>query len=132
MRNQNTALLMKFLDKFYNHADIPWVKLTWLKLYSNDNTPPHVRNPSGSFWWKDIIKLFGTFKAFAVCHVNSGASISLWNDNWSGQPLEFSSPHLFSFTRKPKCSLKFYIDNDPNRVFFLPLSSQASDQLNAL
>jgi len=39
MKNQNTAFLMKFLDKFYNHADIPWVKVTWLKLYTNDNTP---------------------------------------------------------------------------------------------
>jgi hypothetical protein len=39
MKNQNIAFLMKFLDKFYNHADIPWVKLTWMKLYSNDNTP---------------------------------------------------------------------------------------------
>lgn len=29
MKNQNIAFLMKFLDKFYNHADIPWVKLTW-------------------------------------------------------------------------------------------------------
>jgi len=64
MRNQNTALLMKFLDKFYNHANIPWVKLTWLKLYQNSNIPPHDRCPSGSFWWKDIMKLFGKFKAF--------------------------------------------------------------------
>jgi len=25
MESQNKALLLKFLDKFYNHADIPWV-----------------------------------------------------------------------------------------------------------
>ena len=64
VRNQNTVLLMKFLDKFYNHADIPWVKLTWTKLYSNTNTPPHAKSPSGFFWWKDVIKLFSKFKAF--------------------------------------------------------------------
>jgi len=62
---------MKFLDKFYNHADIPWINLTWAKLYHNPNTPPHARNPCGSFWWKDIIKLFGKFKEIAICHPNS-------------------------------------------------------------
>jgi len=38
-KSQNEALLMNFLDKFYNHADIPLVKLTWNKLYSNTQTP---------------------------------------------------------------------------------------------
>ena len=50
MKNQNTTLLMKFLDKFYNHADIPWFKLTWSKLYQNTNIPPHERSPTGSLW----------------------------------------------------------------------------------
>lgn len=40
IKNQNVALLIKFLDTFYNHADIPWVQLTWAKLYQNNNTPP--------------------------------------------------------------------------------------------
>lgn len=35
MKNQNYTLLIKFLDKFYNHAEIPWVELTWSKLYRN-------------------------------------------------------------------------------------------------
>src|SRR4051812_6888045 len=26
---QNAALLIKFLDKFYNHKDVPWVHLVW-------------------------------------------------------------------------------------------------------
>jgi hypothetical protein len=49
IQNQNTTLLMKFLDKFYNHADVPWVNLTWTKLYHNSNIPPHARSPYGSF-----------------------------------------------------------------------------------
>ena len=48
INKQNKALLMKFLDKFYNHADIPLVKLTWNKLYLNPNTP-HGRHLVGSF-----------------------------------------------------------------------------------
>jgi hypothetical protein len=35
IKSLNNALLMKFLDRFYNKADIPWVSLTWSKLYSN-------------------------------------------------------------------------------------------------
>jgi len=39
LENQNYALLIKFLDKFYNHASIPWVQLTWSKLYHSENIP---------------------------------------------------------------------------------------------
>lgn len=35
IKSQNSALLMKFLDKFYNKSVIPWVDLTWTKLYAN-------------------------------------------------------------------------------------------------
>jgi hypothetical protein len=52
------------------------------------------------FWWKDIIKLFGKFKVFGTSHPNTGISASLRSDNWSGQLLELSFPHLFYFTRK--------------------------------
>ena len=31
LKTQNTALLLKYMDKFYNHADLPWVHLTWEK-----------------------------------------------------------------------------------------------------
>ena len=61
MENQNNALLMKYLDKFYNRADVPWVSLTWTKFYATTQTPPQSRSPVGSFLWKDIIKLFNKF-----------------------------------------------------------------------
>lgn len=28
LRTQNTALLLKYMDKFYNHSDLLWVHLT--------------------------------------------------------------------------------------------------------
>jgi hypothetical protein len=68
VKNLNTTLL-KFLDKFYNQADIPWVKFTWGKLYNNNDTPTHVRRPIGSFWWKDISKLM------THCQPNTGNSL---------------------------------------------------------
>lgn len=48
LRTQNTALLLKYLQKFYNKLDLPWVTLTWKCLYPN-GTPPHERKGVGSF-----------------------------------------------------------------------------------
>lgn len=66
---------MKHLDKFYNRADIPWVTLTWAKFYSNNQTPPQTRSPVDSFWWKDIMKLFDSFKGFAICSLQRGDTV---------------------------------------------------------
>ena len=82
IKSQNEALLMKFLDKFYNYADLPWVELTWNKLYSNTQTPPHARSPMGSFWWKDIMKLFPNFQKISMCVPNRGNSVLFWADVW--------------------------------------------------
>ena len=34
-----TTLLLKFMDKFYNHANVPSISLTWTKLYSTNVRP---------------------------------------------------------------------------------------------
>lgn len=65
IKSQNSALLLKHLDSFYNHADIPWVKLTWNKLYANTHIPPHAKSPTGSFWWKDLLKLTEIFRSIS-------------------------------------------------------------------
>lgn len=49
LENHNTALLLKFLDKFYNNSDIPWVQPTWSKLYSNSDTPLMLGAPLDPF-----------------------------------------------------------------------------------
>ena len=53
LKTQNSTLL-KFLDKFYNHADIPWANLTWTKLYRNNHIPPHARVQ----WDHSVRKMF--------------------------------------------------------------------------
>lgn len=75
LKTQNSALLLKFMDKFYNHADLPWVHLTWEKMYRNHQTPPQARCPSGSFWWKDLLKLFKDYKSMSICVPNNGNSV---------------------------------------------------------
>ena len=42
---ENTTLLLKFLDKVNNHANMLWVTLTWNTLYTANNIPLHAKNP---------------------------------------------------------------------------------------
>uniref|UniRef100_A0A452ZZN3 Uncharacterized protein n=1 Tax=Aegilops tauschii subsp. strangulata TaxID=200361 RepID=A0A452ZZN3_AEGTS len=62
----NTALLLKFLDKFYNHHDVPWVELIW-STYSTSSVT-HAAGPCGSFWWRELIPL---------CRFNAGSPLFL-------------------------------------------------------
>jgi hypothetical protein len=48
LRSQNTALLLKHLDKFFNKRNIPWVNLIWNTYYSNGNLPQATKG-KGSF-----------------------------------------------------------------------------------
>ena len=49
LRSQNSALLLKHLDKFYKKKEIPWVKLIWNAHYPQDQVP-HATTDRGSFW----------------------------------------------------------------------------------
>jgi hypothetical protein len=74
LRNHNTALLLKFLHKFYNKLDLPWVHLTWNKLYSSGK-PPHERKYVGSFWWRDVMSLCQAFSPWLTVKL---IVVSLW------------------------------------------------------
>jgi hypothetical protein len=39
LRNQNKALILKNVHKFYNCNDLPWVKLIWQVYYANGQVP---------------------------------------------------------------------------------------------
>lgn len=80
LKRHNEALLLKNLDKFYNKKDIPWVSLVWEKHYSNGKLPNHVKK--GSFSWRDILKLLGSYKSFSVAQVQNGQTCMFWSDKW--------------------------------------------------
>jgi hypothetical protein len=46
--------------------------------------------------------------------------------------MKITYPQLFSFTRKPKCSIRFFIDQEVKRLFSLPLSTQAARQVEEI
>jgi hypothetical protein len=87
------------LDKFYNHRDIPWVKLVWHAYYQDK--VPHAENLCGSFWWKDVLKQVDNFRGVTVVKQGAGDIFLFWSDNWSvngaSHPLMSRFPRLFSF-----------------------------------
>jgi hypothetical protein len=74
LRSQNTALLLKHLDKFYNKRDIPWVNLIW-NIYYGEGEVPHATKDKGSFWWKDLVKLCDIYRGIAKCTVGDGTTV---------------------------------------------------------
>lgn len=51
---------------------------------------------------------------------------------WAGHAFKETYAHLFSFTKKPKCSLRFFFSNEENIIFSLPMSTQAAEQLTEI
>ena len=89
LRTQNEALLLKHLHKFFNRADVPWVRLIWEVHYGNGKLPNSKK--VGSFWWRDIVKLLDSFKGMAVVELKDGASCLFWDIFGATECLKFSS-----------------------------------------
>jgi hypothetical protein len=117
----NDALLLKQLSKFYNQEDIPWVKIIWHKYYNGK--VPHATRETGSFWWKDILRLKTLFRTFTKCQIGNGSTICFWDDSWNGFVISEAYPRLASFAKKKDASVMEIMQaNDLDSIFFLPLS----------
>lgn len=129
MAVQNDALLMKNLHKFFNNAEIPWVKLVWDNYYHTILG----QRKRGSFWWRDIIKLLDQYKGIALPHPKNGKSIIFLEDMWSGMVLKQSNLDLYSFTTNKNVSL-FTIKtwNNMQPILQTPLSLIAFEQFQTL
>jgi hypothetical protein len=123
---QNKALLMKCLHKFFNRVNIPWVNIIWDTHYNN--SLPSSR-PVGSFWWKDILKIHGSFKEIAQVQIGNGKSTLLWHDRWNGQCLSEKFPELWSFASVKEINIHQARLAPPNEMFHTPLSAEAFEQL---
>lgn len=131
LSTQNDAMLMKYLHKFYNKADLLWVHLIWDNYYKNGELPRQ-RN-RGSFWWRDIMKLNNQYKVIAAAMPSDGSTILFWQDQWSGLVPMQIFPELHSFVKKPRMSFRsVWTAENTLSLFHLPLSQQAHDQLQQL
>jgi hypothetical protein len=125
---QNNALLLKHLHKFYNHDSIPWVQLIWDSYYYD--VVPHVVTLSGSFWWKNIMKLSDQYRVLTKCAVGNGSSVLFWSDLWKHQVLASQFDRLFSFAKDKLQSLKDFMGAETLlHNFHLPLSIEAHEEL---
>jgi hypothetical protein len=130
-QKQNAALLIKFLDKFYNRKDVPWVNLVWFAHY--DNKIPHAENLCGSFWWRDVLKLVDNFRGVAAVTLGMGDTFLFWEDNWmvngSARPMKLRFPQLFSYVLNTQISARdVYMEEDLEDLFYRPLSQLAYQQ----
>jgi hypothetical protein len=112
---------MKHLNKFYNKADIPLVHLIWNKYYSTK--VPHATRESGSFWWKDMLRLNTIYRGITKCELGNGSSICFWDDLWTDLVLSHTYPRLASFARnRGALVMKVMEVVDLYGLFILPLS----------
>lgn len=119
--------LIKYLHKFFNKEDIPWVSLIWEKHYDNGKLPGEVKK--GSFWWRDVLNLLDKFKGMAKVQIADGNSCSLWEDLWGDDILAAQCPELFSFAKKKITFANGLAQSPIHSLFHLPLSQEAHDQM---
>jgi hypothetical protein len=128
LRLQNDALLLKQLHKFYNKADTPWVSQIWNRYY--EGKVPHDCRELGSFLWRDIMRLSSIYRRIARCSLGDGSTVSFWNDLWSDSVLSVQFPRLHSFAKSNSISVqRLMLEQNLDDIFFLPLSTQAYDEL---
>jgi hypothetical protein len=131
LKIQNDGLLLKYLHKFYNKVDTPWVSLVWNKYYTDQ--VPHAAGPCGSFWWKDICKLMPIFRGITHCQIGDGRSVLFWKDQWLDSINSDSFPRAFSFTLDEDISVHDFLRaSSLSDSFWLPLSPQAMDEVRTL
>lgn len=130
LQTQNEALLLKYMHKFFNRVDLPWVHLIWKKHYRNGKLPNHIRK--GSFWLRDILKLLDKLKGMAtVSRLGDGKTCYLWSDLWEGQVPSQTFPELCFFAKNKSLSIHVVKQMvQLEQMFHLPLSPKAYDQLN--
>jgi hypothetical protein len=127
LETHNKALLLKYLHKFFNNYDLPWVNLIWNNYYRSDRLPSCSR--IGSFWWRSLLSLVQNFKGLAAPIIGNGKTILFWDDLWNkGIPTQ-QYPKLFSFACNSKLSIKEAKQKEHLfEIFQLPLSEQAYEQ----
>jgi hypothetical protein len=128
LKIQNEGLLLKYIHKFYNKMDIPWVNLLWNSYYTNKIR--HAMDLVGSFWWRDVCKLMPTFRGFASTRIKDGSMTLFWKDTCLDSINSKLFPKAFSFAIEEDLSVQqqFLIASKLADNFSLPLSPEAYNE----
>jgi hypothetical protein len=132
LRLMNEALLLKHMHKFYNKEDVPWVQLIW-NTHFLDGQILHASAERGSFWLRDIMKLWDHFRGIASATIGPGDMVLLWGDVWNGHHLMSELPRIYSFAKNKDILVAQYCSNQGvHQNFHTPLSQQAAQELTTL
>lgn len=124
LRVQNEAMLLKYLHKFYNRMDIPWVTLLWNTYYNT--SIPHATDPCGSPWCRDILQLSPSFRGVSRIEIRRGTTALFWKDLWLDGMLSEIYPRAYSYTMDEDASVRNFLTTaDLRDTFQLPFSVQA-------
>jgi hypothetical protein len=134
-QKHNAALLIKFLNKFYNKVDLPWVHLLWSEYYLE--VVPHAKKMMGLFWWQDVLKQVDNFRGVSSIKPGKGDTFLFWLDNLqsngSSTPFQLRFRRLFSYVLDEHISAsKVFTMDDLSSLFHLPLSRAVYDELHQL
>ena len=131
LKIQGEALLLKYLHKFYNHFDLPWVELIWTTYYKNKI--PHAMDTCGSFWWRDVAKLMPTFRGIMQAQILHGGTVLFWKDLWGPQILSEAHLRAYSYAKNEDISVRDFLSvTSLAEAFHLPLSPQAHAEVRQL
>ena len=119
--------LLKYLVKFYNKQQVPWVQLIWATYYAHK--VPYLSPSKGSFWWKDILKLHNKLAEISFCISGMGDTVGLWLDTIHDQCFADKFPNLFTYALNESISLKIALQQpDLLSLFRLPMSRAAHNE----
>jgi hypothetical protein len=131
LKIQNEGLLLKYLHKFYNKMDTPWVHLLLNTYYTGKI--PHAMETVGSFWWKDVCKLMPIFRGIASSSIKDRTSTLFWKDTWLDQVNAEAFPRAFSFVKDEDVSVHQFLS--ASRLadsFHLPISPKAMEEVRSI
>ena len=107
LKVQNDGLLLKFLHKFYNRMDIPWVQLIWDTYYIA--SIPHAMVACGSFWWRDLVLLMPIYRGITSVLVKHGTSALFWKYSWNNEIYADKYPRAFSYVTNEDSSVRDFL-----------------------
>ncbi|KAM1157902.1 hypothetical protein ACFX1X_028768 [Malus domestica] len=113
LRNQNEALLAKWLWRFPRESHSLWHKVIRSKYGLQVNgwnaLPP--RRVSSRSPWKDISSGAHQFLGCCKFEVGNGERVRFWEDGWlAGGPLKEQFPRLFLLSRKHNHNISSFVE----------------------
>ncbi|KAB2635258.1 hypothetical protein D8674_025792 [Pyrus ussuriensis x Pyrus communis] len=119
LRNQNEALLAKWLWRFPKEPNSLWHKVIRSKYGMQDNgwnANPPLRGSSRSPW-KDISCGLQSFLQCCKFEVGNGERVRCWEDGWlEGGPLKEQFPRLFLLSRMHNQNIASFVDLSINSL----------------